>query len=173
LRIANVSLTGDNVPNSAVANFVALQEIFPDLKGLALFDHLPDLKPNPRLDILCWQKRELENYFAKPDLLLRFAKMLTYQHEHITSPEFEKTMLEVIEDYTLRAYLKDLEHDWWNKAKLSDEWLDLIFPEFYKRSNLPVDFYKRDYYKLISLMNVEDIPSEIAEKLDRIYDLLR
>ena len=43
-------------------------------------------------------------------------------------------------------YLNDRRHEWWKKAaKLSDEWLDIIFPEFYKRLGLPQDFFKRDY----------------------------
>ncbi len=69
--------------------------------------------------------------------------------------------------------MRELYNDWWNDTKLSDEWLDKIFPEFYKQLNIPQDFYKRDYYQLISLLNKEDIPTEISEKLDIIYQVLK
>jgi hypothetical protein len=48
-----------------------------------------------------------------------------------------KKMNHAITDYTLPAYLKDLNDSWWNDAKLSDEWLDKIFPAFYKGLNVP------------------------------------
>jgi hypothetical protein len=60
LRVANVQYTADNVPGTAINNFVSLQEIFNELKGLALFDNIPNLQENPRLKIICWKKRELE-----------------------------------------------------------------------------------------------------------------
>jgi hypothetical protein len=62
-----------------------------------------------------------------------------------------------------------LEDNWWNEAKLSTNWLDLIFIQFYKRLNLPQDFYKRDYYQLIQLLPPEAIDKEIIYNLDLIY----
>lgn len=174
LRFANVNYTADNVPNTAVANFVALKEIFPELKGLAVFDkiekNIDEIKP---LKIVCWQRRELENYFARPYLLVKYAKLLHFKYEKLSSAQLEQAMNKAIEDFTLRAYLNDLNHTWWNTAKLSDDWLDNIFPEFYKQINIPLGFYKRDYYQLIALMDVNDISNEIVEKLDLIYDIIK
>lgn len=174
LRFANISYTSDNVPNTAVANFVALKEIFPELKGLALFDkiekNIDDIKP---LKVVCWQRRELENYFARPALLVKHAKLLHYKYDKYSTTQLEQAINKAIEDYTLRAYLNDLNHDWWNSAKLSDEWLNNIFPEFYQQLDLPLDFFKRDYYQLIALMDEKDISPEIIEKLDLIHDLLK
>uniref|UniRef100_Q3APQ2 RecF/RecN/SMC N-terminal domain-containing protein n=1 Tax=Chlorobium chlorochromatii (strain CaD3) TaxID=340177 RepID=Q3APQ2_CHLCH len=174
LRFANVSYTSDNVPNTAVANFVALKEIFPELKGLAIFDkiekNLNDIKP---LTVVCWQKRELENYFARPYLLIKYAQSLHEKYEQFSLEQLEKAMKKAIEDFTLRAYLNDLNHNWWNSAKLSSEWLDNIFPEFYKQLNVPLNFYKRDYYQLIALMERQDIADEIVDKLDLIYEILK
>jgi len=174
LRFANISYTSDNVPNTAVANYVALKEIFSELKGLALFDkiekNIQDIKP---LKVICWQKRELENYFARPNLLLKYAQSLSLKHEKYSAAQLEQAMTKSIEDYTLRAYLNDLNNPWWNTGKLSDEWLDNILPEFYKQLDLPQDFFKRDYYRLIELLDINDISSEITEKLDEIYKLLK
>ncbi len=173
LRFANVHYTSDNAPHNAVANFLSIKEIFPELKGLALFDYLPNLQDNPKLKVVCWQKRELENYFARPFVLMRHANLLQIKHQHISSEKLNKTMEQVIIDFTTPIYLKDLNHTWWDTAKLSDDWLDLIFQEFYKRLNLPQDFYKRDYYQLINLLKIEEIDKEISEKLDMIYEVLK
>lgn len=174
LRFANVCYTADNVPNTAVANFVALKEIFSDLKGLALFDRLEknidNIKP---LKIICWEKRELENYFARPALLIKHAKLLHFKYSNFTSAQLGDIMNQAISDYTLSAHLKDLNHAWWDNAKLSDDWLDSILPEFYKQIGYTQDFFKRDYYQLIALMETKDIPQEISEKLDVMYKILR
>ena len=174
LRGANVDYTDNNVPKTAVANFVALKEIFPELKGLALFDRIDknveDIKP---LKVLYWKKRELENYFARPVFLIQHAKLLQMKYPKISQSQLEEKMQSAIKKYTIPAYLEDLNDDWWDNVKLSDEWLDKIFPEFYKQLNIPQDFYKRDYYQLISLLDKNDIPDEIYEKLDAIYDVLK
>jgi AAA15 family ATPase/GTPase len=152
LRLANVQYTGDNVPNTAVQNFRAMKEFFPQLKGLALFDRIDknadDIKA---LKIVYWKRREIENYFANPAILLKHASLLNFKHKHLSSEFLRSTMQECINLCTLPLYLNDLTHEWWHNAKLSSDWLDLIFPEFYKKLNLPQDFYKRDYYQLINL----------------------
>ena len=174
LRVANVQYTSDNVPGTAINNFASLQEIFNELKGLALFDNLPTLQENPKLKVICWQRRELENYFARPALLLKHAKLLSIQYPKYTSAQLEEIMQQVITDNTTPKYLRDLNDEWWNTAKLSDEWLDKIFPEFYKQLNMNVSAnFKREYYQLISLLDKKEIPNEISDKLDIIYEVLK
>jgi ABC-type multidrug transport system ATPase subunit len=174
LRVANVHYTNNNLPHTAIANYKALKEIFFELKGLALFDRIGTQNANLPLPILCWQKRELENYFARPALLIKYAKLLSNQYVQFSSEELEEKMNLAITDYTLPAYLKDLNDSWWNDAKLSDEWLDKIFPKFYQQLNISINSnFKRDYYQLINLMETEDIPSEITQKLDSIYNILK
>jgi ABC-type cobalamin/Fe3+-siderophores transport system ATPase subunit len=174
LRNANVQYTSDNVPGTAINNFASLQEIFNELKGLALFDNLPNLPENPKLKILCWKKRELENYFARPDLLLKHARLLHGEYPQFSQQQLEQAMKQAIFDYTLPACLKNLDDEWWNTAKLSDEWLDKIFPAFYKQLGVSVGMnFKRNYYQLISLLDKKDVPVEIAEKLDAIWKVLK
>lgn len=176
LRSANVHYTSDNVPTTAVNLFSSIKELFPELKGIAVFDYLPNLQNNPKLKIVCWKKREFENYFAKPDLLIEFASILSYKRfNHTTQDELlnsRRLMKETIESLTPPLYLKDLTHDWWNKTKLTDDWLDLIFADFYAKLGKKQDFYKRDYYELIKLIKPTDIDSEITEKLDLIYETI-
>lgn len=174
LRVANVQYTSDNVPGTAINNFVSLQEIFGELKGLALFDNIPDLQDNPRLKIICWKKRELENYFATPSLLIKHARLLRGEYTQFSQQELEQTMQQAISDYTLPAYLKNPDDEWWNTAKLSDDWLDKIFLAFYKQLGVNTGAnFKRNYYQLISLSDKKNISVEITEKLDAIYNLLK
>lgn len=170
---ANVQYTADNVPSTAIANFVALNEIFPELKGLAIFDRLPNaLLNNPRLPIVMWRKRELENYFANPSVLISHAKYIGNKYKKLGVEESKNAMSLIISKYTTPAYLENLTDPWWDNAKLSDDWLEIIFKEFYREINLPQDFFKRDYYQLIKGMRKESIDLEITEKLDLIYDLI-
>jgi len=174
LRVANVDYTADNVPNTALSKFTSLRGIFPELKGIALFDkidkNLNEIKP---LKVMCWERRELENYFANPEILYRHAKLLSNKYPKIGSTKLVETMTQTVEDLTVPLYLKDLNNDWWHNAKLSDDWLDIIFPEFYRRLGLPLDFYKRDYYQLIMLLRPDEIHKEITDKLDAIYEVLK
>lgn len=173
LRSANVQYTADNVPGTAIRNFVSLQAINPDLRGIALFDRIDNLQDNPKLKIICWQRRELENYFASPELLIKHAKLLQDQYPTRSQKELTEAMQETISEYTTPVYLKHRDDAWWNDAKLSDDWLDKIFPAFYDRLQINVGKnFKQEYYRLIALMEPEDIPNEITEKLDALHDVL-
>jgi hypothetical protein len=83
-------------------------------------------------------------------------------------------MDEVVKDFTIPAYLKNLQVEWWDAAKLTDEWLDKIFPVFYERLGVPhAANYKRDYCGLIPFLEAADIDKEITDKLDLIDEILR
>ncbi len=172
LQQANVHYTANNVPHKAVENYVALREFLPDLRGFALFDRLEkakDYEQNPPpITIQFWQRRELENYFARPETMLRYAATLHNNHPALRTDQLTETMQSVIAEYTTPAALRDLSNAFWVNAKLSDDWLDVIFPEFYQRLGLPQDFYKRDYYQLIRQLQPGEIDVEIAEKLDAL-----
>ena len=108
LRVANVDYTADNVPNTALSKFTSLKGIFPELNGLALFDridkNIEEIKP---LKIICWKRRELENYFAQPEILYRHAKLLGVKYPTIGSSKLVETMEQTINDLTVPLYLKD------------------------------------------------------------------
>jgi len=174
LQKANVQYMANNVPHKAIENFVPLKEFIPDLRGFALFDMVDTNQNHPRpIPVQFWQKRELENYFARPELLIRNAGLLHLKHPSLLSGvRLEKIMQEVIAENTIPVALKDMTHKFWSDTKLSDDWLDVIFPEFYKRIGLPQDFYKRDYYTLISLLQPDEIDPEITDKLNAILAAL-
>lgn len=52
--------------------------------------------------------------------------------------------------------------------KASDDFLDLIFPEFYRQLGLRPDFRKADYYQLVSHVPESLIAPEVIGVLDAI-----
>ncbi len=81
-------------------------------------------------------------------------------------------MNDAIVAFTPPAYLLDLNDAWWTTEKITDNWLDKIFPAFYKNIGLPQNFYKRDYYELIMIMDPKTVSKEIVEKLDWLAKFL-
>ena len=172
LENANVEYVANNLPNNAIEMYTALKEFVPELRGYALFDRITNPYPGAPLPVQFWERRELENYFAFPDLLIRHAGLLEFKHPEIGISKLKATMTNVVAEYTAPAVLKDRENKFWFDSKLSDDWLDVIFPEFYHRIGIPMNFYKRDYYQLISLMKTNEIDPEITLKLNTIVENL-
>ncbi len=172
LSEANIHYLGNNLPNDAKSNFVAIQPFIPNLKGLAIFDKLEKNIEERPIEILSWTKREIENYFARPHILKRYAMSLAIEHKK-DEKQFESIMDAAIVNNTLPRRLNNLEDSWWSEGKLTDEWLDLIFPEFYEQIKLTPIFRKGAYYQLIRLLKSNEIDSEIVDKLDRIYTFLK
>ena len=116
----------------------------------------------------------MENYFARPSVLVKYAVSLQVKYPHLSKSLLKKTMEKVMEENTVPARLKDLNHDWWTNGKLSDEWLDVIFPEFYK--SLKITDYsknvKKTYYELIRFLEKDEIDVEMIEKLKTIQDMI-
>lgn len=172
LRFANVQYTANNVPLAALNNFATLKTMFPSLKGVAIFDNVP-LQPNTKMNISCWEKREMENYFAQPAVLLKWAELQVSKHPQYASNELNQAMSNAIALFTPPAYLNDLNNSWWSTEKLSDNWLDKIFTEFFKSLNITKSFFKRDYYQLISLLSPNEVDDEIVTKLDMLHEILQ
>ncbi len=176
LTVANFDYTDDNKPNTAIKKYESLKEFFPALKALALFDKIEGIDTDniKTLKVMCWKRRELENYFAKPSVLIKYAVSLKVKYPHFNEAILKEAMQQAITDNTAPARLKDLNHEWWTNAKLSDDWLDIIFPAFYKALNIN-DYsknVKKTYYQLIKLLDKEEIDIEIVQKLDDIQSLI-
>lgn len=167
---ANIYYTADNLPKTAQNNFHGLRNLIPSLKGLALFDRLEkNFQDDAYLIILQWKKRELENYFAFPETLLRWARSLG---EPTIFLNYVDIMLKCIENNTTPANLNNRNNEWWNNCKMSDDYLPQIFEEFFTKAALPVNFSKGRYYELIDFLKTDEIDKEIIDKLDKIYSIL-
>ena len=168
-----VHYIGDNTPQIARNHFFGLKEADADLKGIAIFDRLEkQLHEHPDLSETMWKKREIENYFCCENVLLAWANH-DLNNDLFARAEAEKrenTMKEVIAKITELLVLDD-KSPWSDDVKATDEVLDRIFREFFKRLELPLTFRKTDYYQLAKLVPENEIDAEIREKLDAIVDI--
>ena len=166
-----------NQPNKGREHFKALAEAKPDLVGFLLVDR-DALGLQPR-DILMehkWQRREIENYLCQPETLESFARTLGEESAggplfaEASAGKFADAMRETIIDRVAPAVYKNRRDDWWRNVKASDEFLDLIFPEFFSRVGRRPDFRKADYHRLIPHIPDGEIDEEIRKVLDLIAD---
>ncbi|OGU14210.1 MAG: hypothetical protein A2X61_14615 [Ignavibacteria bacterium GWB2_35_12] len=171
LNEVNVHYISTNLPNLALEHFYGLKQIIKELKGIALFDRLDkEILENPSMEILSWKKREFENYFAFPDVIKSFIESIAIDLFNIHNPQL---MDECIKDYIPPKALKDLNDRWWNDTKLSDDFLDLVFAEYFSKLNIRNTFTKGNYHELIKFLKPEEVDSEVKEKLDAIYNVLK
>ena len=164
-----------NQPNEGRKHFDALLEAKPDLRGYLLVDSdAPELQGREALIEKKWERREIENYICQPETLENFAR--EFGRAQAEGPPSEQTgadraldaMRGAIADRVAPAALRDRNDPWWRTVKASDEFLDLVFPEFFGRLGLRPDFPKSDYYRLVAHIPEELIPAEVRAVLDGI-----
>ncbi len=167
---ANVDPVECNIPYEAFNRYHAIKLIEPDLKGLCLFDRIGRNKnPEDPMPVLEWTKRELENYFCTPEILIRWA---TLKANSLFTGNYPDIMKDCISDFTAPQYLKDRHDRWWDDEKLG-EWAENIFREFSKRINQPMVMRKSNFHELVLLLKPEEVHPEIIEKLDSIYEVIK
>lgn len=160
----------ENKPQAARDHFYGLREAKQDLVGIALFDQgTPNLRLGDDLVELAWVRREIENYIALPEALIRFAR---FQSEAQIGPVVRegaaRTMQECIRAFVPPVALDDPGDAWWARTKMSDEFLDRVFEMFYGRLGLPNLMRKSDYHLLAPHVPVELIDPDVRAKLDAI-----
>lgn len=169
LENAFVEYASGNLPQKARDSFYGLKEAIPELKGIAIFDKLDKQLQQTDLRETMWNKNEIENYFFKPDALIKFAegkeeKDLFGAYESDRRKSIMKECINLIIPEIARSNPNDY---YWNEVKASKV-LERIFEEYYKRLNIPVALSKNKFYEIIEFIPVEEIDSEIKEKLDTI-----
>ena len=60
---------------------------------------------------------------------------------------------------------------WWITTKISDDFLDRLFREFYNNINSIILMDKSRYYKLAELSEPQELDPEITDKLDAILNV--
>lgn len=162
-----------NLPSRAREHFYALREAKADMVGISIFDRLDvQLQENQPLHEHAWERREIENYFCLQSVLMRWAEQNTAYdlfNYHEQQRRLE-AMRESIEDVT-ELLLIDEKKPWSEDVKASDEVLDRIFRQFFKKMELPLAFRKANYHELVDLLEVKEIPAEVTEKLDAILSV--
>jgi hypothetical protein len=169
-----------NQPNKGREHFNDLVEAKPDLQGFLLVDQdAQGLRDRDNLQERKWERREIENYICQPETLEAFAR--EFGQSKAGGPLFESSaaekavdsMRKAVSDRVVPAALRNPQDPWWSTVKASDEFLDLVFPEFYKQLGLRPDFRKADYFRLVSHIPEVLISPEVSGVLDAIDNVAK
>ena len=163
-----VRYVGCNEPSEAQKHFYAIREANPNIRGIALFDRLSkEIKKDPNLTILTWEKREIENYFAFPEVIVRY---LRNKPEPVTE-EGIQVMEECLSDIIPPKAMRIRDDRWWIETKMSNDFLDPLFSDFFEKIGTRIQLNKGGYYEIAKYMDPDDIDPEVLEKLDRIHEI--
>ena len=178
-----VKYVGNTLPE-ARRHYHGLREASPSLRGLALFDHLEEdnhvlrndngESPQGTLQVLMWQRNEIENYFCTREILQAHVgptagSQVKLQQLTIQAETQRNAMNKAIEEITnaLRSLGKG--SPWDAKTKASDDVLVPIFKAYSSRLGTYNEMSKKDLHKLVaSIPSPEDIDPEVTTKLDAI-----
>lgn len=160
-----------NVPSQARSHFNAVREANPRLIGLSLFDRL-DLAPQgvqPGLVEIAWKRREIENYFATPEVLLAFAQ-----------GDVADDLIEVSQAQARRQSMQEAIHEvsdalqtlgeslWSSDRKASEQILPQVLQRYAGKVAEHRSLSKGSYYTLIDFQSPDSIDPEVIEVLDAI-----
>jgi ABC-type lipoprotein export system ATPase subunit len=171
-----VHYVGTNLPNIARNHFFGLREAKSNLVGIVIFDRLDgELVSGTPLTETMWQRREIENYFCRQDVLMAYAHGETPDDLFALAMREtrERAMREAIDEVAgaLRTFGKP--DPWSADIKATDEFLDPVFRIFFTKLSLPIGLRKSDYHLLVRLVPKGEVDSEIAAKLDLIASVAK
>lgn len=163
---------GSNKPQEARDHFHGLREAKPDLVGFALFDRLDrDLHVGSALTERMWARREIENYLVTPESLRAFVARDLKTDDLIDDAE-RAVRVEVLQACVeeLVAALRVARRDdpWGHDIKVTDEFLDPLFENYFQRLGTPQQIFKRDYHGLADGIPLEQLDPEISRHLDAL-----
>ena len=163
---------GSNKPQEARDHFHGLREAKPDLVGFALFDRLDrELQIGSALTERMWSRREIENYLVTPDSLAAFVVADLRQDDLLELDERERRIecLTICIDELVTALKVARRPDPWGPdIKVTDEFLDPLFENYFQRLGTPQQIYKRDYHGLADVLPLHQIDAEVNRQLDAL-----
>jgi len=165
---------GSNKPQEARDHFHGLREAKPDLVGFVLFDRLErELQTGSLLTERMWSRREIENYLVTPASLRAFVQRglgddLVSQAERLTRLEpLEASITELVQALAITKR----PDPWGPDIKVTDEFLDPLFTNYFQRLGTPQQIFKRDYHGLADAIPIEEIDHEVIMVLDMILEV--
>ncbi len=157
-----------NQPTDAINHFRVLKKFIPDLAGLGLLDNLKLPENNDKdLALTCWERNEIENYLVLPECL----KNYFLKRQDIFEQHNLDLLQKIINDNTVQAALTDLNHRFWQRTKISDDYLDVIVREYLGKMKMPFALLDKSKYSLlVEYSSANEIPDEVNEKLEALSE---
>jgi len=153
---------------SVYSHFFGLKEACPAIRGIAIFDRLDkQLEERAPLVQTMWEKREIENYLCMEEVLMTYAAQ---EARDLFTVQSKKIMREEI-DKLVRALASFEKSPWSPDLKATDEFLDHLFRNYFRRLKLPNLLSKSNYHVLAGLVPADKIAPEVSMKLDMVLRL--
>lgn len=172
-------------------HFFALRDIIPRLRGLAILDNdgrNPQDVVQGGLKIAHWRRYEAENYFITPEVLRKYAIARNRDMDLFGGfvSEIDATLDALIRERIFAGIAADFDaykqatpevaRVLWEakteRVKMSD-----IAEDFFRRLGealgQPMLLRKGELHRLMSVVDVGNVPSEVTEKLDLLSELFR
>ena len=163
----------DNLPNRARQHFHGIAEAKADLVGFALFDSDVTIETGEGslLTEFKWSKCETENYLCTRDVLLAWANeaAVTLSGGPLFSAEWESIMEEQISETEKAMQQLGKGSPWDDDTKVSTEFLEPLFENFFAKLGLENLMRKSDFHQLAHFVPAEKIDDEVVEVLDCIH----
>jgi hypothetical protein len=167
-----VMYLGGNKPQEARDHFFGLREAKPDLVGFALFDRLDkELHSGSQLTERMWSRREIENYLVTPESLRRLVQLELRESDLVDDAERHRrleALSECVAELESALKVARRPEPWGPDVKVTDDFLDPLFENYFQRLGTPQQIYKRDYHGLAEAIPLEAIDSEVVTKLDEL-----
>ncbi len=169
-----------NVISNAQTHFYGLREAVPNLKAITILDLDPGSPPSfAHAEMQMWRRREIESYICSQAALEAYAWGTKtdddFEPETLFGISAAKKRVEMMRESIneIGISLDRLNSDPRLAAdiKASETILDTIFRSFYGKLDLYNPMAKRDFHKLIQYVPIDEIDSEVHEKLDAIADV--
>jgi AAA15 family ATPase/GTPase len=170
-------------------HFHTLKQFVPELKGIAIFDS-DNKQIEDRFDndfaLLYWKEYEIENYFITPAVLLEYAKYFFNYEDNTLFYEnniedfidcINATLLEMVffgDQEQLFEYNKTsaaLQRTVLRTKKMSD-FAEKVFEKYSNKHNIPLLLTKSNFFNLVEFCDIEMIPIEVNEKLNKLVQFL-
>jgi len=163
-----------NQPAKARNHFFGLREAKRDFVGIAVFDRLSqDLQTHPELVEVMWSRREIENYLCTRDVLMAWARRagIDYGGGELFALNWVETMRGTINEIEQAMQKLNKGTPWSPDTKVTDDFLDPLFKNFFEKLGLPNLLQKTDYHVLAAFLAKGEIPPEVVEVLDKLADV--
>lgn len=126
--------------------------------------------------MLCWRRREIENYLCTERTLDAYARAsvdakLRQSEPLLALGESDKraqAMSEAVSEVADAMRTLGKGSPWSADAKVSDDFLTPLFARYFDKLGLPNLMNKKDFYELAEYVPQDELDHEIVEKLDAI-----
>ncbi len=162
-----------NNPSEVTRHYEGLREAVPALRGIALFDRVPDGPPDlAPVERLVWERREIGNYLCTRRTLEAYAAEssdVDRLGSLFAPPEVERrnaAMQDAIAEVEAELAANGTAPPWSADHKAGEQVLEPILAAFFRKLDLPVA--NRSLHELAEHVPEDEIAPDITRKLDAI-----